>query len=84
VIAYCAPGLKVLTEIVVFIHGEDVDEVVEHPWFEDAGFILLVDPPTDEGSSVQWTPPPRPPVAQYPLLAMQISPTPLVLVTGVA
>jgi len=40
--AYCAPGGRALAELVLAMHGDAVEEIIEHPWLTDDGEVILV------------------------------------------
>jgi hypothetical protein len=42
--AYCAPGRKAIAELALWLRGEHVAEITEHPWLEGSTDVWLVSP----------------------------------------
>lgn len=41
-VAYCAPGCRVIAELVLAARGEQVARITEHPWLEGAESVYVV------------------------------------------
>jgi hypothetical protein len=61
--AYCAPGNRLLAALVLALHGDKPEEIVEHPWLKGTSDVILmadlpeleqIDPPF-----MTTSPPPR-------------------------
>jgi len=42
--AYCAPGQRVYAGIILALKGEQVADIVEHPWLDGRTDVLIVNP----------------------------------------
>lgn len=42
--AYCAPGRRMISALTLMLEGEQVAEIVEHPWLAGKTEILIVAP----------------------------------------
>lgn len=69
--AYCAPGMLPIARLLLALHGDEPDELAEHPWLENTdGVILVADLP-----ELERIDPPYgmtgPPHRREPLLSLQ-------------